>query len=336
MTTFDTWLEEVRRIQTLYRIGDLVEWDTKVNLPPGAHGIRAEESGILKGLHHGRLTDPHFAGETETLLGDTGLTPEQQVCVRAMHWNISRARRVPQDLVTELGRVVGAAHEPWVDAKKNNTFATFAPHLEQIVKLKRREAEALKIGEAHLYDGLLDEFDRGTTTAELLRILDEHATGVKPLLDRVLGATPPDTSILALPFDEATTTDFAKGVIRRMGYDFDRGRLDRTTHPSSYGCSATDVRICTFTEWHGFRMTLSAIMHEAGHAVYDQGYDPAWWHTPMAEPISIGVHESQSSIWEIFIGQSPAFWKFYFHILQDRFPFLAKRSRDEMFKAINR
>lgn len=334
MTKFEKWLETVRQITTLTQMCDFLEWDSRTMLQKGGHGLRAKQQGVLKGLRHALLTDSRFAEETALLLVDAGLDSRQRACVAAAHHDVLRAQCVPADLVRAIEEAVGAAGEVWPDARRDDNFAAFAPKLERVVALKREEADAY--GAPDRYDGLLDEFEPGARVAELQPVFEDLARRIRPLLDRVRGATPPDTAVLNLPYTEDETIAFARGVIRRMGFDFERGRLDRTPHPFCSGSSADDVRICTFDRFRGFKQTLTAIVHEAGHGLYEQGYDPAWWGTPLAQSISYGVHESQSGFWELWVAGSLAFWNFYFPHLVERFPFLAGHHAEQLFRAMNR
>lgn len=333
MQTFEAWLGRARRIVTLTNVTDFLEFDAHTMLPKGGHGVRAKQQGVLKGMRHALLTDPRFAEETALLLVDTGLDIRQRACVAAIHRDVLRAQRVPADLVRAIEEAVGAAGEVWPDAKRDDDFATFAPKLERVVALKREEADAH--GAPDRYDGLLDEFEPGAKAVDLQRVFEALAQQVRPLLDKVRGATPPDAAILGLPYTEDETIAFARGVIRRMGFDFDRGRLDRTAHAMCVGSSMDDVRICTFDPFRGFRQTVLALVHEAGHGLYEQGYDPEWWGTPLAQSISYGVHESQSGFWELWVAASAAFWDFYFPHLQERFPFLSEYSAEQMYRAMN-
>lgn len=333
MQKFEAWLGRVRQIVTLTNVTEFLEFDAHTMLPKGGHVMRAKQQGVLKGLRHTLLTDSRFGEETAELLGSDGLDAKQRACVTAIHRDIRRALCVPSDLVRAIEEAVGAAGEVWPDARKNDDFAVFAPKLERVIALKREEADAY--GAPDRYDGLLDEFEPGGKAADLQRVFEALAQRVRPLLDMVRGAAQPDTTILGLPYTEDETIAFARGVIHRMGFDFNRGRLDRTAHAMCVGSSMDDVRICTFDPFRGFRQTVLALIHEAGHGLYEQGYDPEWWGTPLAQSISYGVHESQSGFWELWVAASAAFWDFYFPHLQERFPFLSEYSAEQMYRAMN-
>jgi carboxypeptidase Taq len=221
-------------------------------------------------------------------------------------------------------RSSGAAPpEAWVKARKGNAFDVFAPWLEKIVSLKRREAEVLGYRDGHIYDPLLDQYEPGAKTAEIGPLLAGLRERLVPLLQAIAGSKRTPPAQLYPPgttFPREAQSEFGLAVVRDMGFDLDAGRLDTANHPFCSPAAPSNVRLTTRYDDHDPRSCFFSIIHEAGHGLYEQGFEAEHYGTPMADAVSSGIHESQSRLWENQVARSRPFWEHYFPKLRERFP----------------
>jgi carboxypeptidase Taq len=297
---------------------------------------------LLAGLHHEKATDPRIGALLEELEhSELVRDPESPaaVNVREIRRIYDRQTRLPRTLVEELARTTSLAQQEWVVARQKSEYSQFCPWLEKIVHLKQREAACLGGGTV-TYDVLLDEYEPGATGPELARLFAALRRELVPLVEAIL-ASPvrPDPPLLhhaaIFPIDRQRI--FGEAVAATIGFDFHRGRLDTTTHPFCSGIGPGDCRITTRFEPGNFSDGLFGILHETGHGLYDQGLDPAHYGTPMGEAVSLGIHESQSRLWENAVGRSRPFWTHIFPLAQCIFhDALTGVDVDDVFVAVNR
>ena len=243
-----------------------------------------------------------------------------------------RATKVPAKLAAEIARVTSLSQGIWAEARAKQDFAAFAPTLSRVVALKREEAEALSDGRS-LYDTCLDDFEEGMTSETLAAMFAVLRPRLVALKDRLLGAPAPEA--LRGQFDENEQVRLATDIATRFGYDFKHGRLDKAVHPFSSG-SGLDVRITTRTDAADPFNCLYSTIHEVGHAHYEQGIDAAYLLTPIGRGASMGVHESQSRIFENQLGRSRAFTGWLFGAMSERFGPLTTPDADAFYAAVNR
>jgi carboxypeptidase Taq len=313
-----------------------LSWDRQTYMPEGGIALRAEQLATLSRLSHKMLVSE----ETGRLLRDVEEpTPgsEDAALVRIARREYERATRLPAELVAALARAAALAQPAWERARAGSDWPYFAPHLENMVRLQRDTAEHLGY-EDHPYDALLDLYEPGARKARLQEVFDELKTELVPMI-REIGALPREDRSRPLygEFDEAKQEKFGRGVISAFGYDWGRGRLDRVVHPFCAPLGGPgDVRITTRFDPHWLSPALFAILHEAGHGMYEQGVDPAYSRSPLSSGTSMGVHESQSRLWENLVGRSRAFWFFYHPKLQETFPeALLDVDPEAFYRAVN-
>lgn len=291
-------------------------------MPRGAVETRAVQQATLEMLIHERATS--------TEMGDLLAAAEDQVgsedpesmdvrLVKVARRDYDRGTKIPPSLVAALAEATARAMPVWSEARKQDDFGSFAPYLETIIQLSVEKAEAVGY-EDELYDALLDEFEPDMRTAEVERVFTQLRSELVPIVKTIAEAPEPDTAFLHLPFDEKAQWDFGIGVIQDFGYDLERGRQDRSAHPFTIHFSADDVRITTRIIGDYLPAGLFGTLHEAGHALYEQGIGPELGRTPLAKGTSLGIHESQSRLWENQVGRSRAFWTAYYSDLQLTFP----------------
>ena len=301
---------------------DLLDWDEEVYMPHGGVKNRAEQMALLAGIAHDRETDPRYEELLNAIEGSPLVSdPEspEAVNVRELRRDYDRERRMPRRLVEELARVTAHASQAWAEARRTDDFKTFEPWVDRIFALAREEAEA--VGYVGVpYDALVDDYEPGMTTEQLSKLLTQLDGDLKPLLDSLRDApTPLPASVLEREFPLDEQKAFDEGVAVALGFDRDCGRFDGAQHPFCTSIGPGDVRIGLRYFPRNFARGFLALVHETGHALYEQGLQAAHYGTPMGEAASLGVHESQSRLWENFVGRSNGFWRHFYPQLQSAF-----------------
>ncbi len=315
----------------------LVEWDEHVMMPSGGGAVHGEMLATLHRLAHERFTSDELGNALEAVRAEaTGDPDSDAAClVRVTAREYDKALRVPAAFVAEQARVVSTAQHVWQAARTASDFARFEPHLRRVLDLKREFVGFFPASD-HVYDRLLDEFEPGMTTAEVQALFDALRPRQVALVREATERPAVDAAFLTAPYDEAGMLGFAEEVITAFGYNWSRGRQDRSTHPFATGVGPDDVRITTrWVEALPFAL-LFGTMHEAGHALYEQGVSPSLTRTTLEGGTSLGVHESQSRLWENLVGRSRPFWAHFFPALQARFPAqLGHVTTEAFYQAIN-
>ena len=332
-----TRLAEVADVQ---RAASVLSWDQHTYMPPGGAAARAEQLATLSRIAHERFVDDEVGAMLGALAPWAAERPyddDDASLVRVTKRDWDRERRIPAELVAERSRTTAIAFQAWQKARAANDYASFRPHLEKVVDLSRRLADALGWVDRP-YDALLDLYERDMKTAEVTEVFARLQAELVPLVQAIAeraGAV--DDSVLHLDYDEAGQWAFGEEVITRLGYSFERGRQDRSAHPFSTTFATTDVRITTRVQRDQLGMALFGTIHEAGHAMYEQGIAPELERTPLAGGCSLGIHESQSRLWENLVGRGLPFWRHFYPALQKRFPEnLRDVSLDRFYRAVNK
>lgn len=301
---------------------DLLEWDEEVSMPRGGAEHRATQMALLAGLVHDRSSDPRFddllsAVEASALVGDA--ESPAAVNVRELRRSFDRERRLPRRLVEESARVTTLASQHWMRARERKEYKSFAPWIDRIFELAREEAEAVGYVEAP-YDALLDDYEPGITTQQLSALFAHLKGALLPLVESLRGEpAPAPPHVLAREFPVDRQRLLFEGIATALGFDFERGRLDVGHHPFCTSIGPGDVRIAIRYHARNFAQGLFALLHEVGHALYDQGLDPEHHGTPMGEAASLGLHESQSRLWENLVGRSHGFWVHFYPQVRSAF-----------------
>ena len=338
-SVYQELLRHTRETALLGSIESLLGWDERTGMPPAANEYRAEQMTYMAGLVHDRRVDPRI-GEWLSALADTPLArdpaSDHGATIRELRRQYDRKIRLPRSLVEELTRTAVLAQHAWVEARRNDDFHSFRPHLEKTFALKRQEAEALGYPQRP-YDALLDDFEPGELTVDVTRTLAALRDELIPLIDAVAGSgKKPDRSLLAERFPAEAQRLLGQKAAARIGFSFDRGRLDTTAHPFCTALGPHDHRITTRYEERFFSCAFFGIMHEAGHGIYDQGLLPSEFGLPLGDAVSLGIHESQSRMWENLVGRSHPFWQHFYPDAQRAFPeALGGVPLDDFYFAIN-
>jgi carboxypeptidase Taq len=347
LVKLDTLLGEV---MDLRHAADLIEWDERVYMPDGGVAVHGEMSATLRRLAHERFTSRDVAAAIEAATREAaGEHPDSDAArrLRVTARDYDKATRVPADFVAEHATVVSTAQHAWAQARATSDFALFRPHLQQVIDLKKRYVAFFPSAD-HPYDVLLDDFEPGLKTTEVRRLFDALRPRQVALIQSTAGrearsgvaAAGHDASsdgFLQAACAEAELWTFAVDVITAFGFDWTRGRQDKSAHPFATAMGSDDVRITTrWVEGQPLSL-LFGTMHEAGHAMYEQGVSAAHRRTLLEGGASLGVHESQSRLWENLVGRSRSFWDHFFPLLQARCPSqLGSVSTEQFYRAVNR
>lgn len=304
-------------LQDLKSAAAVLEWDEEVYLPSGALAARAQQTATLRHLAHVQFTAPE-TGRLIDAAANVAETEDDRALVNLVRRDYDRAIRIPATLVHAFAEASAHARKAWQAAREARSFAGFAPALGTLLDLSRQKARAIDAN-APIYDVLMDEFEPGARTEDVERLFGDVQRALAPLAASA-ASRPPDASCLYGNFPEAQQWAFCTRVLADLGFSFDHGRLDASAHPFTTTFHPTDVRLTTRIQPDYFPSAFYGALHEAGHGLYEQGIDLKWARTPLAEGTSLGVHESQSRLYENLVGRHPAFWAHYFPLLQETFP----------------
>lgn len=331
MTAYEKICAYDRETRALGAIAGRLSWDQETQMPRGAAAQRGEEMAAIEAVLHARKSAPEL-GDLLAQSDAASLDEVGQARLREIRRSYDRAVKVPTELASALARATSLGHGIWAEARANEDFPAFAPTLEEIVGLTQDLASALADG-GDPYDALLQDYEPGTTGAEITEMFDALRPRLVALAERVKGApTPP---ALSGSFDETAQLALSREMAEAFGYDFTRGRIDLTVHPFCSGHGA-DVRITTRTDPTDPFGCLYSTVHEVGHACYEQGVDDAYALTALGQGVSMGVHESQSRIYENQLGRSRAFVGHLFTRMQHHFGALSAGDADALYAAVNR
>jgi carboxypeptidase Taq len=341
--TAETKLAELKRrlaeISDLNSASALLGWDQQTYMPTGGAGARARQTAILSKLAHERSLDPELGrliDELEPVAASLSPETDDASLIRVARRDFEKAIKVPTDFVARSSAHASASYDAWTRARPANDFAAMVPFLEQTVELSREYAGFFAPYQ-HITDPLIDDAEEGVTTASVRTLFGELKRELVPMVRAIAEQAPVDDSCLRGQFPEARQLDFNLAVADRIGYDRARGRLDKTHHPFCTKFSLGDVRITTRVYESNVDQALFSTVHEAGHAMYEQGVSAAFEASPLGSGVSAGVHESQSRLWENVVGRSHGFWGYFYPALQRAFPDqLGGVAPETFYRAINK
>ncbi len=329
MRAYEELIAYTRETVALAQVAGRLGWDQETMMPRGASAQRSEEMAALEGVLHARRTDPRVGEWLEAAEApDEAGAAQLREIARIYH----RTVKVPARLASEIARVTSLSQGVWAKARQTEDVASFLPSLTEVLRLRREEAAALA-GDGNLYDALLNDYEPGATGAEIAAMFDRLRPRLVALRDRVMAA--PRPRALSGSFPAEGQLAVSRELARAFGYDFDRGRLDLAVHPFSSG-SGADVRITTRVDPADPLNCFYSTIHEVGHASYEQGIDPAFGLTAIGQGASMGVHESQSRIYENQLGRSRAFTGWLFGRMRETFGGLGIDDADSFYGTINR
>ncbi|MFN2182443.1 MAG: carboxypeptidase M32, partial [Anaerolineae bacterium] len=308
---FDELKNRLGEIYDLGAAGAVLGWDMQTYMPPGGAEARAMQLSTIRKTTHNWFVSDEIGQLLEDLEGELAgadYDSFEASLVRVTRRHYDRERKLPAELVAELSKTTSLAHQVWAKARAESDYAQFQPYLEKILDLTIQKAEAWGY-EDRIYDALLEGFEPGMKAAQVEALFGEMKEGLVPLVQAIAELKDAvDDSLFDQDFDVDKQWDFGIEVVKAFGFDFDCGRQDKTAHPFTTSFSPSDVRLTTRLYPHMFKSALFSTMHESGHGMYDQGFDRSFDRTSLSGASSLGVHESQSRMWENIVGRSRGFW----------------------------
>lgn len=330
----------LKELALLRSCGAILGWDEQTNLPTNGAEHRANQLSLLAGLSHDRATDPRL-GELLAELADVestgGAGSVASANVRDAKRAYQRQVKLPKRLVEELTKTTTLAQHAWVEARKRKDFSHFQPWLEKVISLKREEADALGSTTGVKYDALIEDYEPGATTEQIQSVFSPLRDALVKLVAEIKRSDrQPDISILTRSYPVTEQKELSLRAASAIGFDFDSGRLDIAAHPFCSGIGPGDCRLTTRYDEHHFPGAFFGTLHEAGHGIYEQGLKADDFGLASGEACSLGIHESQSRMWENLVGRSRAFWDHFYSQAQKAFPAaIGDVHVDDFYAAIN-
>lgn len=346
--SYNDLIEVTGRVNDFLNAGSVLSWDARTMMPKGGAATRSKQLATLAVAARNLLCSDEMKraleGAAAEVAGKAEDSPEARI-VAQVREAIEYHEKIPTELLRRKTELGSAAHEVWAEAREKADFSIFAPALTTMVDINREMAQAIGYTD-HPYDALMYRFEPGTKTAGLNTLFARLREGMIPLIRAIGNAEKPRSDFLFRDYPVDGQMAFALDMAKKIGYDTDRGRLDTTVHPFEVSFTRNDVRITTRVNKYFMPMSLFGALHEAGHAMYEQGVDPAYTRTPLATDlvslyavggVSFGAHESQSRLWENHVGRSRAFWANHMGDIRSAYPgTLDDVSDEEFYRAINR
>lgn len=336
--TNQNYTQLLEALQNSYWLGStlsLLGWDEQVNLPPGSTEHRAGQGAYLADLYHRQSSRPEIGEWLDALEAeDASLSEEQRTVVRWTRRDYDRARKLPSSFVVEKAEHRSRSYHAWAAARKKNDFASYAPFLEKTVELAKEEGRLLG-WEKNPYDYHIDRHDPGLTRNKVEALFGQLRAPLVELVGTILDSPKKGDLSLFRGFDVGQQEKFLRGVIEHLGFDFSRGRLDRSLHPFCSG-DAADTRMTTRFDPDNPLDAIFSSIHETGHGLYGQGLPIEHRSNPLGRPVGMAVHESQSRLWENQVGRSRSFWTYFEPLFRQAFPSeLSGISSEDLYLAIN-
>ncbi len=329
----------LREVDDLSSAAALLSWDQTTYMPPGGGAARGRQLATLGQIAHEKFIDAAVGRLLDALRAYEEQLPydsDDASLIRVTRRDYDRLVKVPAEFTARLEGHMATTYQVWTEARPKDDFGAVRPYLEKTLDLSRELAEFFP-GYQHIADPLIDFADSGMTAQTVRTLFDDLRRELVPIVQAITSQAPADDSCLRQAFPEAQQWAFGEAVVKQIGYDFSRGRQDKSAHPYTTKFSLGDVRITTRVNPNDLREALFATVHEAGHAMYEQGIRAELEATPLGRGASAGVHESQSRLWENRVGRSRGFWHQFYPALQAAFPGqLGSVPREAFYRAVNK
>lgn len=333
--------ETAKQAAVLSSAAATLEWDERTGMPVSAGEYRAEQVSCLRGLAHQKLTDNRYRDELEELHQQIDFKSElgaPEITIAQLHRELRRNLKLSTDLVKKIAASTVRGQQQWDAARKNNQFSEFKPILNEIIQLKKEVGGLLSEGtDKSPYESLLDEYEPNASTKQIDDLFAQLRVPLVDLVQRIQGSEKqPNVNLFRQALPLAQQKQLSQEVAEAIGFDFDRGRLDETSHPFCTTLGPHDCRILTRYDSNDLGTGLFGTMHEAGHGMYEQGLNPEQFGLPLGMYTSLGIHESQSRMWENQVGRSRAFWRWIPSKLKELFDTqYSDASEEELYFAAN-
>lgn len=336
MTLYEQYKELSQKAADLQFASAVLGWDQEVYMPPKGFAMRGRQMATLATQAHEIMTGEAYSNLLQQLVAAKDLTQEQQDNVRLGWEDYEKNKKLPSSFVDAITKQTSASFDAWLLARKENNYSLYEPELAKMIALKKQQAELYGY-KAHPYDSLLDDYEKGLTVAILEPVFDKVKEQLPPLLAKIKSAQQVNNDFFHQHFPKQQQWDFSIDVLKQMGYDFDAGRQDYSEHPFTTSFSTSDVRITTRVDENNYASLLWSSIHEGGHALYEQGLPADEYGMPLGNAASLGIHESQSRLWENCVGRSKAFWIFFYPKLQQYFSSqLGSVTLNDFYRGVNK
>jgi carboxypeptidase Taq len=333
---YSQYKTKMQKIADVKYASAVLQWDQETYLPPKGNDIRGRQLATLSEIAHQQFTDDAMGALLNELVTKDGLTDKEQKNVELSLYDHNKSKKLTSDFVRKMSETVTRSFHAWIQARRENAFTVFEKPLDELIQLKKQEADMLGY-EQHPYNALINDYDKGLT----IDIVDKVFVNLKPqlsaLLDTIKNKAQVDNSFLHQHFDKDSQWRFGMEILKQMHFDFEAGRQDISEHPFTINFNNADVRITTRIDENDLGNMAWSCIHEGGHALYEQGLPAEEYGLPLGEYCSLSIHESQSRLWENCVGRGLAFWQHNMPLLQKFFPKqFAAMDADRFFKGINK
>ncbi|MEX2591115.1 MAG: carboxypeptidase M32 [Chitinophagales bacterium] len=333
--TYQELKDKMQRIADVEYSAALLNWDQEIFMPENSASFRSRQLSTLSGIAHEFFTDQKMGDLLKTLSETTSLGFKEQRNVAEIKKDYERKKKYSRDFVEKMSQTISQSFSSWQKARKEDDFSIFAPKLSELVDLKKQEADLVGY-EGQAYDALLEDYEPGATVKDLDQLFSDVRSELVGFVEHIFNTPQNNDAFMYQHFDKNKQWDFGIYILKAMGYDMQSGRQDLSTHPFTTSFSAQDVRVTTRVDEKNLSEMLWSCIHEGGHALYEQGLPSEEYGMPAGEAISLGVHESQSRIWENNIGRGLPFWKAFYKSIQAYFPDqLMQVNVEDFYKAMN-
>jgi len=309
---------KMQKIADVKYASAVLQWDQETYLPPKGNAFRGRQIATLSEMAHEQFTNEKVGALLNELAGKDGLSDKEKKNVQLSLEDYNKANKFTSDFVRKMSESTNKSFHAWIQARKENSFTAFQQPLDEIIQLKKQEADLLGY-EAHPYNALMNDYDKGLTVAITDKVFADLKPQLSLLLDKIKDKTQVDSSFLHQHFDKDSQWKFGVEILKRMGFDFEAGRQDISEHPFTTNFNNSDVRVTTRIDENDLGNMAWSCIHEGGHALYEQGLPGDEYGLPLGEYCSLSIHESQSRLWENNIGRALPFWKHNFLLLKTFF-----------------
>lgn len=335
MTNYEKYVAHMSKIADIQNAAGVLNWDQETYMPPKGANFRAQQLSTLAGIGHELSVSEELGNLLTTLSNDISLSEKEKRNIKQSLKNYNQSKKYTTKFVQELSKTISETFQAWQKAKTNNDFKSYAPHLKKLVELKRKECELLGYTE-HPYDALIDQYEPETKTKQLEILFADVKNQLVDFVKQIAAKPQNNDNFMFLKYEKQKQWDFGIELLKQMGYDFEAGRQDISSHPFTTNFSSQDVRVTTRINENDVNEMIWSCIHEGGHALYEQGLPASEYGLPSGEYISLGIHESQSRLWENNVGRSLPYWKNNFPKLQSLFSDNLKNvSAEDFYKAMN-
>lgn len=333
---YAAYKETTQKAADLNNASAVLGWDQEVYMPAKGFEVRGRQLATLASLAHEMLTSEQYGNLLEELAGRGDLADDEKRNAELSLEDYNKNKKLSVAFVEAITQQTSASYNAWIQSRKENKFSIYAPELDKMIQLKKQQASMYGY-ESNPYDALLDEYEKGANVALLDKVFGDVKQQLPVLLDKIKTAQEVDDSFFLRNYPKQAQWDFSMDVLHAMGYDFEAGRQDMSEHPFTTSFAPTDVRVTTRVDENNYSSLLWSSIHEGGHALYEQGLPIAQYGLPLGAAASLGIHESQSRLWENNVGRGTAFWHHFYPKLQQYFPQqLNDVSVDAFYKGMNK